>query len=553
VSLRNQLVGDFQLALLVLFAAVGLVLLIACANVANLLLARAGAREKEVAIRLAIGATRGRLFRQLLTESVLLAMLGGVIGLLIAAWGSDVLLKLNPIEIPRLDNLSVNAPILAFTLGVSLLTGLIFGIVPALSASRSDLNRSLKEGGRDSQAGGGRIRGALVIAEVAIALVLLLGAGLLLKSFMRLQHIDAGFNPRNVLTFNLQLPFSSYRDWRQVSELYSGLIARLKSLPGVQSADAAGFLPLEGGWPTKFLIQGRPPVQGEEPVAQHRPVSEGYFQTMGIPLLGGRRFDDRDHADAPGVVIVNEALRRRYFPNEDPVGKRITTLSRQYGPLGRVMPASLEMEIVGVVGDEKNSSLSKTAEPAIYFSHRQFSYRSMSVVVRVTAAPLSLVKAVQNEVWTLDRNLPVSNVKTMEQRLGEAIAQPRFSALLLGLFAALALLLAAVGIYGVISYTVQQRTHEIGVRISLGASAGAILKLVIGRGLALTLMGVGLGLLGAFGLTRLISGLLYDVRATDPLIFIAMPALLALAALLACYIPARRASKVDPLVALRCE
>ncbi len=553
VSLRDQLVGDFRLALLVLSGAVGLVLLIACGNVANLLLARAGAREKEVAIRLAIGATRGRLLRQLLTESVLLALLGGVIGLLVAAWGADVLLKLNPVEIPRTGNLSVNAPILAFTLGVSLLTGLIFGVVPALSASRSDLNRTLKEGGRDSQTGGGRIRGALVIAELATAMILLVGAGLLLKSFMRLQLADAGFNPANVLTFNLQLPFSSYRDYRQVSELYSALIARLKSLPGAQSADAAGFLPLEGGWPTKFLIQGRPATQGEEPVAQHRPVSEGYFQTMGIPLLRGRRFDERDQADAPGVVIINEALQRRYFPNEDPVGKRVTTLARQYGPLGRVMPASLEMEIVGVVGNEKNSSLSKTAEPAVYFSHRQFSYRSMSVVVRAQAAPLSLVNAVQNEVWALDRNLPVSNIKTMEQRLGESIAQPRFNALLLGLFAALALLLAAVGVYGVISFTVRQRTHEIGVRMALGASAGDILKMVVGQGLTLTLTGVSLGLLGSFGLTRLISGLLYGVGATDPLTFIAMPALLALAALLACYIPARRATKVDPMVALHYE
>jgi len=274
---------------------------------------------------------------------------------------------------------------------------------------------------------------------------------------------------------------------------------------------------------------------------------------MGIPLLGGRRFNDRDQPDASGVVIINEALRRRYFPNDDPVGKRITTLSRQYGPLGRVMPASLEMEIVGVVGDEKNSSLSKAAEPAVYFSHRQFSYRNMSVVVRATAAPLSLVNAVRNEVWTLDRNLPVSNVKTMEQRLGEAIAQPRFSALLLGLFAALALLLAAVGVYGVISYTVRQRTHEIGVRMALGASAGDISKLVVGQGLALTLTGVGLGVLGSFGLTRLISGLLYGVGVTDPLTFIAMPALLSLVALFACYIPARRATKVDPMVALRFE
>jgi putative ABC transport system permease protein len=553
VSLRDQLVGDFRTALLVLFGAVGLVLLIACANVANLLLARAGTREKEVAIRLAIGATRGRLLRQLLTESILLALLGGALGLLIAAWGADVLLKLNPVEIPRLDNLTVNWQILGFTFGVALLTGLVFGLIPALQASKPDLNSALKEGGRDSQSGGGRLRGALVIAEIAIAVVLLVGAGLLIKSFLRLQSVDAGFNPANVLTFNLQLPASSYRDWRQVSELYSQLIARLKVVPGVESADAAGFLPLEGGWPTKFLIQGQPPVRGEEPVAQHRPVSEGYFQTMGIPLLGGRQFDERDNPDAPGVMIVNEALARRYFPNEDPVGKRITTTSRQYGPLGRVMPASLEMEVVGVVGDEKNSSLSKTAEPAIYFSHRQFAYRSMSVVVRSTAAPLSLANAARNEVWAIDRNLPVSNVKTMEQRLGDAIAQPRFSALLLGLFAALALLLAAVGIYGVISYMVEQRTREIGMRMALGASAGDVLKLVVGRGLALTLAGVALGVLGAFGLTRLISGLLYGVKTTDPLIFAAMPALLALIALLACYIPARRAAKVDPMIALRHE
>ncbi|MGE0129985.1 MAG: ABC transporter permease [Blastocatellales bacterium] len=554
VPLRDQLVGDFRLALLVLFVAVGLVLLIACANVANLMLARAGAREKEVAIRLAIGATRGRLVRQLLTESVLLALMGGVFGLLLAVWGTDVLLKVNPVEIPQLDDLKVNSQILGFTLGVSLLTGLIFGLIPALQSSRTDLNRTLKEGGRDSRSGGSRVRSALVVAEVAVALVLLVGAGLLLKSFARLQHIDPGFSPNNVLTFNLQLPVSSYRDWRQVPELYSQLIARLKALPGVQSADAAGFLPLEGGWPTKFLIYGQPaPLRGEEPVAQHRPVSESYFQTMGIQGLGGRQFDERDNADTPGVVIVNEALARRYFPNENPIGKRITTTARQYGPLGRVMPQSLEMEIVGLVGNEKNSSLNKTAEPAIYFSHRQFAYRSMNVVVRTTAEPMSLANAARNEVWAVDRNLPVSNIKTMEQRLGDSIARPRFSALLLGLFAALALILAAVGIYGVISYAVEQRTHEIGVRMAMGARATDILTLVVGQGLALSLAGVGVGIAGALGLTRLISGLLYGVTATDPLTFVGMPALLVAVALLACWIPARRATKVDPMIALRYE
>jgi putative ABC transport system permease protein len=530
-----------------------LVLLIACANVANLLLARAGAREKEVAIRLAIGATRWRLLRQLLTESVLLAFLGGVLGLLLAAWGSEALLQINPVEIPHLKDFSLNGQILGFTLGISLITGLIFGIAPALQASKPDVNRTLKEGGRDSQTGGRRIRSLLIVAEVALAVVLLVGAGLLLKSFMRLQRVDSGFDPTNVLTFNLQLPASSYRDWNQVSEFYSLAIARLKVVPGVRSADAAAFLPLEGGWLTKFVIQGQPPVQNEEPVAQHRPVTVGYFQTMGIPLRRGRHFDDRDRPESPGVVIINDALARRYFPNEDPIGKRITTWSRQYGPLGRVMTGSLEMEIVGLVGDEKNSSLSKTAEPAVYFSHRQFSYRSMSVVVRTQVEPLGLVNALRNEVWALDRNLPISNVKTMEQRQGDAIAQARFSAFLLGLFAVLALLLAAIGIYGVISYTVEQRTREIGVRMALGANTADVLKLVVGQGLALISAGIAAGIVAAFALTRLISGLLYGVQTTDPLTFVIMPALLALVALFACYLPARRATRVDPMIALRYE
>jgi putative ABC transport system permease protein len=310
-------------------------------------------------------------------------------------------------------------------------------------------------------------------------------------------------------------------------------------------------LPLEGGWPTKLLIQGRQAAQGEEPVAQHRPVSEGYFQTMGIPLLYGRRFDERDQADAPGVVIINEALQRRYFPNEDPVGKRVMTLARQYGPLGRVMPSSLEMEIVGVVGNEKNSSLSKTAEPAVYFSHRQFSYRSMSVVVRAQAAPLSLVNAVQNEVWALDRNLPFSNVKTMEQRLGESIAQPRFNALLLGLFAALALLLAAVGVYGVISYSVGQRTREIGIRMALGESQGHVRNTVLREGLRLVLPSLAIGAAAAWVLSQFITTLLYQTDAGDPSTFLAMSAVLLVVALAGCYIPARRATTVSPLTAMR--
>lgn len=555
VPLHTQLVGDFRLALLVLLAAVGLVLLIACANVANLLLARAGAREKEVAIRLALGAGRIRLVRQLLTESVLLAFLGGASGLLLAIFGSKLLMAVNPIKIPRLDELSINLPTLGFTVGLVMLTGLVFGLVPALQASKPDLNRALKEGGRDSRGGASsRIRSALVIAEVALALTLLIGAGLLLKSFVSLQRVDPGFNSTNVLTFNLQLPPSKYSDWRQVSTLYSQLIARLKTLPGVQAADVTGFLPLEGGWPTKFFIRGRPaPLSGEEPVAQHRQVSEGYFQTMGIPLRRGRQFSEHDDADAPGVVMVNEAFVHRYYPDEDPMGKRVTTTARVYGPLGRVMPQSLEMEIVGVVGDEKNSSLSKTAEPAIYFPHRQFAYRSMSVVVRTASAPMSLVNAARAELWALDRNLPISNVKTLEEHLGNAIAQPRFSMLLLSIFAALALLLAAVGLYGVISYMVEQRTHEIGVRMAFGAKASDILRMVVGQGLVLTLIGVGIGVAAALALTRLMTTLLYGVSANDPLIYTGVAGLLIVVSALACYIPARRATKVDPLVALRYE
>ena len=555
IPLRNEIVGNFRVALLVMLGAVAFVLLIACANIANLLLARAGARQKEIAIRLAMGASRSRLIRQFLTESILLASFGCAIGLVLAYFGGKALMTLNPIAIPRLSEIGIDGRMLGFTLGITLVTGIIFGLVPALQASKPDLNQVLKEGGRDSKASSGnRIRSALVISEIAIALVLLIGAGLLLKTFIRLQGAEPGFNPNGVLTFNLQLPISKYSDWRQVSAFYSRILDRIKTIPGVQSADAASFLPLESGWRLKFSIAGRPaPEPGEEPIAQYRPISKGYFQTMGIPLIEGRELTERDNADAPGVIVINQAMADRYWPGEDPVGKRVGSGVRNIGPLGRVMPRVLEFEVVGVVGNEKNNGLNAAADPAIYFSHDQFAYRSMSVMVRSAQNPMGLLGAIQNEVWAMDNGLPVSDVKTASQILANSVAQPRFSVLLLGIFAALALILAAVGIYGVMAYSITQRTREIGIRMALGASSTDVLKMVLREGFKFASVGIGIGLAGAFVVTRVLTSLLYGVSAADPVIYAAVSIILAAVALLACYIPARRATKVDPLVALRYE
>ncbi|MGA9771464.1 MAG: ABC transporter permease [Blastocatellia bacterium] len=555
IPLRNEIVGNFRVALLVMLGAVAFVLLIACANIANLLLARAGARQKEIAIRLALGASRSRLIRQFLTESILLASLGCALGLVLAYFGGKALMTLNPVAIPRLNEIGIDARMLGFTLGITLVTGIIFGLVPALQASKPDLNQVLKEGGRDSKtSSGNRIRNALVVSEIAIALVLLIGAGLMLKTFIRLQGAEPGFNPQNILTFNLQLPISKYSDWRQVSSFYTRILDRIKTIPGVQSADAASFLPLESGWRLKFSIADRPPAElGEEPIAQHRPISKGYFQTMGIPLIAGRELTERDHADAPGVIVINQALANRYWPDEDPIGKRVGSTTRSIGPLGRNMPRVLEFEVVGVVGNEKNNGLNAAAEPAIYFSHDQFAYRSMSVMVRSTQNPMSLLGAIQNEVWAMDNSLPVSEVKTANQILANSVAQPRFSVLLLGIFAALALVLAAVGIYGVMAYSITQRTREIGIRMALGAQSGDVMKMVLREGFKFAVTGIGIGLAGAFLLTRVLTSLLYGVSAADPLIYGAVSIILASVALIACYIPARRATKVDPLIALRYE
>ncbi len=556
ITLHNQIAGNFRIALFILLGAVSLVLLIACANVANLLLARAGAREKEVAIRLALGATRLRLVRQLLTESILLAILGGALGLLLAYAGGNLLMAVNPIAIPRFDGLQIDSRMLVFTIALTLSTGLIFGIVPALLTSGADLNQTLKEGGRDSRAGasGRRVRGALVVSEIAIALMLLIGAGLLLKSFLRLEQTETGFNPSGLLTLNLQLPASSYPEWPQVAEFYSQLLERIKTIPGVESADATAFLPLDKGWPIAFEIPGQPPPQpGEEQRVQYHQVTPGYFGTMGIPLLAGREFREQEAASRPGVVIINEAMAQRYWPDEKPVGKHLINRARAIGPLARYLPESFDIEVVGIVGNLKNRGLSQEAEPAMFFPQRQFAVRSMSLVVRAGGNPLSIVGAVRNEIRVADRNLPVSGIRTMNEVLGDSTAESRFSLLLLGLFAALALILAMVGIYGVLSYSVTQRKHEIGIRMALGASRGDVMKLILGEGFRLALLGTGSGLIGALALTRVMRSLLFGVSPADLTTFLGVSLLLGVVALLACYLPARRATRIDPMVALRYE
>jgi putative ABC transport system permease protein len=546
VPTQEQTVKEIRPALLVLLGAVAFMLLIACANIANLLLARAASRQKEIAIRTALGASRLRVLRLLLTESLMLSLAGGLLGLLLAFWGTDALLALTPENIPRLNEVGVDARVFGFTLAVSLVTGIFFGLIPAIHASKPNLNEALKEGARGSMgsAAGNRTRNALVAVEVALSFVLLIGAGLMIKSFLRLQQMNLGFNPDNVLTVDLTLSRSKYPEDRQQAAFFQETLARLQSLTGVKSAGATTGLPLTlsvSG--SDFRIEGRPePEAGKEMIVNTRSVSAGYFRTLGIALSKGRDFSDRDKSDAPLAAIINDDLARTYFPNEDPIGKRISFDEGESW-----------ISIVGIIGDVKQLGLDSSAKPEVYFPYLQVASPSMSLVVRTASNPLSLAAVVKSQIQMIDKDLPIDDAKTMQQLLAESISGRRFNMLLLTVFAVVALVLAIVGIYGVMSYTVTQRTHEIGIRVAIGAQPRDVFRLVIGQGMMLAMIGLGFGLVGAFGLTRLMTTMLFGVEPTDPATFVSIAVLLTAVALVACYIPGRRAAKVNPLVALRYE
>ncbi|MDQ3684029.1 MAG: ABC transporter permease [Acidobacteriota bacterium] len=553
-TLSELFLGDVRTPLLILLGAVGFVLLIACANVANLLLARAASRSKEIAIRTALGAGRLRIIRQLLTESVLLSLLGGAVGLLLALWGIDVLRTASIDSLPSTAEINLDGSVLIFTLLVSLLTGVIFGLAPALGASKLDLNDTLKEGGRGGTVGSARqrVRGALIVSEVALSLVLLIGAGLLIRSFVRIQDVDPGFNAENLLT--MQIARAAKQDeGRQVLNFFNQLEERIGALPGVEAVAVSSGLPFLGTSDTSFAIEGRPkPEPGKQPQTMFYNTSPNYLRAMGIRLVKGRFFTAQDTQRSPLVAVIDEEFARQQFPDEDPLGKRIAGNGD--------MPA---IEIVGVVAHVKHFGLdaaSETIKPQLYLAFNQIPDKflpqvagRMNVVVRTASDPMSVAAAVRREVQALDRNQPIYNVSTMEQTLDQSLATQRLATTLLALFAGVALILAAVGIYGVMAYSVTQRTHEIGIRMALGAQRGDVLKLVVSQGMLLALIGVGFGLIAAFLLTRLMASLLYGVSATDPVTFAGIALLLALVALIANYIPARRATKIDPMIALRYE
>jgi putative ABC transport system permease protein len=526
-----------------------LLLLIACANLANLLLARAATREKEIAIRGALGAGRRRIVRQLLTESLVLAFAGGALGLALAAWGVRLMRGIVPDMFPMLQHMSVDVPVLAFTFGISILTGLLFGLVPAWRSSRTDLNTTLKEAaGRSESAGGShRIRSFLLAGEVALAVLLSVSAGLLLRSFVRVMAVNPGVRTANILSMIISLPEAKYDTPRKRSDFYKNLIERLDALPGVRSAGAVMILPLRVSilsfriGVNGFTIEGRAPVtRDKEPLADYRTATPGYFDTMGIALRRGRLFDQHDDENAQRVVLVNEAMLRKHFPHENPLGRHIVMGER--------------LEIVGVVADAKLYGLDAPVEPAIYAPLMQNPgvYRE-SIVVRTAGDPAAMTSAVRREILKLDPEQPISNVRTMEQVLSDSLMLRRASMLLLTIFASVALTLATVGIYGLTAYSVSRRTHEIGLRVALGASQSQVLRLVVGRGLITSLIGAGIGVAAAFGLTRGLSGMLYGVTATDPLVFGGVPLLLVAVSVLASYIPARKAARIDPLAALRYE
>ncbi|HKP13384.1 MAG TPA: ABC transporter permease [Blastocatellia bacterium] len=547
-GLHAALAGDYSKALMILLSVVGCVLLIACANVANLMLVRATSRQKEMAIRAALGASRRRIVRQLLTESMLLGVAGGATGLLLAVWGLDLLLAAIPIKLPFWMKFGIDLRVLGFTLGVSLLTGLVFGVLPALQASKANLNETLKEGGR-SAAGAGRqrSRSLFVVAEIALALVLLVGAGLMMRSFLRLQHVNPGLDAAGVMTMRINLPFSKYGEAARRADFYRQLMERLRAQPGVEAAGAIVTLPLSGDrWGRSLTVEGFPvlPV-GQAPAIQHNVVTPGYFRALGIPLLEGRDFTDADTREGPKVTIVDERLAHEYWPGESAIGHRV-----RFGPPEHNEPWHT---IVGVVGAVRHERLQATTRNSVYLPHAEIPISAMFLTVRTAAKPESMAGPMREQIQQLDPDLPTTAVLPMTEVVAQSVWQPRLYTILFGVFAAVALLLAAVGLYGVMAYGVTARTHEIGLRVALGARPADVLRLVAGQGVKLVLAGVAIGLVAASLLTRLMASLLFSTSTSDPLTFAGIAALLMLVALVACYLPARRATKVDPMVALRYE
>ncbi len=547
IELQEEVVQGVRPALLMLLAAVGFVLLIACTNVANLLLARAATRRREIAIRTALGAGRLRLIRQFLTESVLLSLAGGALGLVLAQWGVDALASLAAESLPRVSGVGLDERVLGFTLLLSLVTGIGFGLAPALQISKADVQDALKEGGNAvNSPRGKRLRAVLAVAEVASALVLLIGAGLLVKSFIQLQNVQTGLRPENVLTMRLTLPATKYDTNQKATDFHRQLLARVAALPGVEAVGEVNMLPVQSfGTNGTIQVEGQPPDPPERaPLVEFRAASPGYFGALGIPVVAGRNFEARDDENAPPVAVVNQTFAKRFFPNEEAVGKRIR--------MGETW-----MSIVGVVGDVKQGGLTRAVSPEMFAPYTRPLWpgmtQNMSLVVRAQGDPAALAPAIKREVLSVDPNQPVYSVYTMEQVLERSVSGRRLNMLLLTIFAVLAVTLAMIGIYSVMSYLVTQHTREIGIRMALGAQPRDVLRLILGQGLWLALLGVVLGAVGALALTRLMSNLLFGVTATDPLTFVVGAALLLLTALLACYIPARRAMKVDPLIALRYE